>query len=229
MTDKDGNGNNNDGKGTDPEEGKKAADEKKEGGKKKERTFTQAELDGHFAAKTKELEGKYADYDDIKAKAAKLDEIEEAAKSDLQKSEDATAKAEKERDEALKQAHDTLIRAAFIAEGSKQGLANPERGDAYALADLAGVKVEDGTVTGVDEAVKALIKESRLPLAKKPAPGLDDGAGNGDKSEVKKLTAEELEVAKKMNLTPEQYALSKASPKSTPEMGKLKEKDKKKE
>jgi len=43
---------------------------------------------------------KYADYRDVKAKAARLDDIEEANKSEIQKASDRLAAAERERDEA---------------------------------------------------------------------------------------------------------------------------------
>lgn len=46
-----------------------------------------------------EIRAKYSDYDELKAKAAKLDEIEEAQKSELDKLREQAEKAEHERDE----------------------------------------------------------------------------------------------------------------------------------
>jgi hypothetical protein len=57
-----------------------------------EKTFTQAELDQIIGERLKREREKYVDYDSLKEKAAKLDEIEEASKSELQK---ATEKAER--------------------------------------------------------------------------------------------------------------------------------------
>ena len=57
-----------------------------------EKTFTQAELDQIIGERLKREREKYPDYDALKEKAAKLDEIEEASKSELQK---ATERAEK--------------------------------------------------------------------------------------------------------------------------------------
>ncbi|MBQ1571918.1 MAG: hypothetical protein IIZ78_12380, partial [Clostridiales bacterium] len=48
------------------------------------RTFTQDELNAIVGKRLAEEKGKYADYDVLKAKAAKFDEAEEAAKSELQ-------------------------------------------------------------------------------------------------------------------------------------------------
>lgn len=50
-----------------------------------EKTFTQAEVDAIVGERLARDRAKYADYEDLKAKAAKYDEAEEANKSELQK------------------------------------------------------------------------------------------------------------------------------------------------
>ena len=50
-----------------------------------EKTFTQAELDAIVGDRLARERAKYADYGELKAKAAKFDEAEEAGKSELQK------------------------------------------------------------------------------------------------------------------------------------------------
>lgn len=50
-----------------------------------EKTFTQSELNAIIADRLSKVTAKYADYDDLKAKASKYDEAEEASKSELQK------------------------------------------------------------------------------------------------------------------------------------------------
>lgn len=49
------------------------------------RTFTQDEVNAIVGKRLAEEKGKYSDYEEIKAKAAKYDEAEEANKSELQK------------------------------------------------------------------------------------------------------------------------------------------------
>ena len=49
------------------------------------RTFTQDEVNAIVGKRLAEEKGKFADYEDLKAKAAKFDEVEEAQKSELQK------------------------------------------------------------------------------------------------------------------------------------------------
>ena len=77
------------------------------------RTFTEEEFQHKLDAAIKERlsreRKKYADYDDLKAKAAKFDEFEESQKSDLQKAQEQieklqaqiTAREEAEKKEAL--------------------------------------------------------------------------------------------------------------------------------
>lgn len=57
-----------------------------------EKTFNQSELDAIISDRLKREREKYADYDALKEKATRLDEIEEASKTELQK---ATERAEK--------------------------------------------------------------------------------------------------------------------------------------
>ena len=50
-----------------------------------EKTFTQSELNAIIADRLSEVKSKYSDYDDLKDKASKYDEAQEASKSELQK------------------------------------------------------------------------------------------------------------------------------------------------
>lgn len=134
----------------------------------------------------------------------------EMTETDRLKAEIAEAKAQAQQAEA--RARETLVRSAFVAEAAKVGAAYPE--DVHRLADLSGVDLDDtGTVTGVAAAVKALVDAGRIPLSGKPqAPNLDGGAGGGDRGRPGvKLTADEIELARKLNLTPEKYAAQKAA------------------
>ena len=62
---------------------------------------SQEQLNAVLADRLKRERAKYGDYNDLKAKAARLDEIEQAAKSDLEKATEANAKLTAEL-EALK-------------------------------------------------------------------------------------------------------------------------------
>lgn len=69
-----------------------------------EKTFTQAEVDAIVGDRLKRDRAKYADYDDIKAKAEKFDALEEASKTELQKATERVTSLEAEL-ETLKNAN----------------------------------------------------------------------------------------------------------------------------
>ena len=71
------------------------------------RTFTQDEVNSFLAKDRKQMAERYADYDELKEKAARLDQIEEDAKSELQK---ATERAEKLQAELSAMKHADEIR-----------------------------------------------------------------------------------------------------------------------
>ena len=68
-----------------------------------EKTFTQAELDKIVADRLTRERAKYADYDALSKKAARLDQLEEASKTELQKATEKAAALQTELD-ALKSA-----------------------------------------------------------------------------------------------------------------------------
>lgn len=63
-------------------------------------TFTQQQVNDLIAREKGKIQARYEGFDDLKAKAARLDEIEEANASELDKANKAKSKAEQERDDA---------------------------------------------------------------------------------------------------------------------------------
>jgi len=183
------------------------------GGAQPGRTFTESDVEAIVRDRLARQKRQYGDYDELKAKEAKLAELENAQKSELEKAQAQVAQLQQERDDARKLAQDRLIRSAFVAEAAKAGAAHPE--DAFALADQSGVAIDDATgqVSGVSAAVTALIEGNRLVLSSRPqAPALDGGAGGGQRAASKvKLTPEQERVARNMGLSPEDYAASAAA------------------
>lgn len=171
------------------------------------RTFTQDELDAIIKARLdRDRQSRQPEYDALKAKAEKWAEYEEAQKSEVQKLQEAAQRAEQAKAEALRVANERLVKAEFIAAASQLGVKHPE--DAFALADRSTVEVTDaGDVRGVADAVKVLVEAGRLPLSSRPpAPGLDGGAGSGERtSDTKPITEQERAIAAKLGLTPEDY------------------------
>lgn len=141
-------------------------------GKAEPRTFTQEEVNEMMGKVRREVTSKYADYADLKAKAGKYDEAQEAAKTELQK---ATERAQR-------------------AEAEAQSLRQ-----AKARADLAS-KVSAATgvpaplIQGDDEAAMTASAQAIAAFAKSKAPGapLDKGgAATGPKplgdEEIRKM------------------------------------------
>lgn len=146
----------------------------------------------------------------------KLDEYEaaeqkrrESEMSETDKLTKRVQEAEAAKEAALRSANDRLIRAAFIAEAAAAGVEFPA--DAFALADRTNVSVdESGNVSGVTEAVSALVNAKRLPLRNRTVATLDSGAGgNSNGQRQVTLTEQELQIARRMGIKPEDYAANK--------------------
>jgi hypothetical protein len=151
-------------------------------------TLTQRQFDFELAKRIREERAKFADYDEVRAKAAQLDQIEEERKDELTKLSERADKAEAERDQAKQLATRTLRKAAIVSSAAEQGV-DPEI--VYALLLERDFKVteedrthevtvaEDGeTVTGMREAINALVTQKGLTASQAPPPRLsvDPGA-----------------------------------------------------
>lgn len=177
------------------------------GGGKRE--YIPEEFQAIIDERLKRERAKYADYEQVKAK---LQQIEDAAKTDLQKAQEAKEAAEKARDLAVQTAQERFLQAAFLAEAAGLGAAHPA--DAYNLADLTQAFIaDDGTVKGVAEQVKALVESGRLPVTGKGrAPAMAGGAGGGNSptEPAGTLSEEERVIARKLGLSEEQYVKGRA-------------------
>ena len=83
------------------------------------KTFTQKELDQIVAERLKRERSKYEGFEDIKAKAAKFDELQEASKSELQKATERAEKLQSELDsikktQSLKEMREKVAKEAGI-------------------------------------------------------------------------------------------------------------------
>ena len=83
-------------------------------GESQDRTFTQDELNAIVGKRLAEEKSKFADYEGLKAKASKLDELEEANKSELQKATERANSLEAELNE-LKKANEVRAMREEVA------------------------------------------------------------------------------------------------------------------
>lgn len=113
----------------------------------------------------------------LKKKAAEMDAQAEkqrlASMTEAEQLKANLAKLQAEKEQLAEQVLTMQVRGSFVAQAVKLGFHNPE--DAYLLADLSEVEVgENGEVSGVEAALKALVK-ARPYLAKgaEAAPDID--------------------------------------------------------
>jgi hypothetical protein len=178
------------------------------------KTFTQEELDRIVAeriARERKKTEKFADYDDVKAKLGELQQAEaEREKAKLSETErleaekaaaiQAAEDAKAERDKALKAANKRLIKAEFKTLAREMHVRQDALDDAYKLADLVNVNVdEDGNVAGVEDVVKALI-ESKPYLVEKPSaqPKAIGGASGKTDDDERRTLEQQLADARKV-------------------------------
>ena len=117
-----------------------------------EKTFTQADVDKIVSDRLQRERQKYPDYEDLKAKAAKLDELEEANKTALQKATDRADSLQKELDgmkaaEAVRQVREKVAKEMNIP------------------ANLLTADTEDGCKEQA-EAIQAYAKPGGYPQVK---------------------------------------------------------------
>lgn len=142
-------------------------------------SLTQEELDALIAKRLDRVSKKYADYDEVKAKAdeyaRELESKRQAELSEIERAQEVAKQFEEEKQalatqlETIKtQAKQERIRNAFTKAATKANIEYVE--DALVLADLSQVDVdEDGNVVGVDEIVEALAESKPFLLKKKTA------------------------------------------------------------
>lgn len=148
-------------------------------------SLTREELDRQLAdvrrATERELKNS-ADYKAAQDALKKLKDIEDQQKSETEKLTERATKAEQLADERAKRYKAALIKADFVAQASAEGVPADRIDDAYQLAALDGVTVdeENDRVSGVDKAVVQLLKDKPWLVGadgKRAAPNVAGGQG----------------------------------------------------
>lgn len=143
---------------------------------------------------------------ELEAQAAELQAIKDAEKTELEREREA-----RERLEAENAAKDARLRDANLRTAladTKYGIADPEIAATLLKGEVAFD--DDGNPQDLDQVVESLLE--RKPLLKAGAaatrtapPSIDAGAGQGNGPEPA-LTAEELDMAKRLGQDPRLYA-----------------------
>lgn len=172
------------------------------------KTFTQDELDRVIAERLRREREKFSDYDALREKASKFDELDAAQKTELERAVTRAEAAEKARDEALGRAKQTARASALIAAAVKAGAVDPDAVVALVAADAVEVG-DDGNAKGADDAVKALLDAKpylRTPTSEPTdsqesgtsTPSKPNGSADGGTRETRpgQLTREHLKTMK---------------------------------
>ena len=142
----------------------------------------QAEFDRMVSDRIRRERSKFADYDELKGKATKFDELEAANRTELETEQAARQAAEAAAAAATANAEETLRRSAVLVAASKANAADP--GDVYALLTKEQKDAltigDDGQVTGAEDAVKALLGAKPHLVGKKQTSGSADGGTRDD-------------------------------------------------
>jgi hypothetical protein len=167
-----------------------------------ERTFTQAELDRIIKDRLNRQREQFPDPDELESlKAAKerVDELEAASKSDLEKANEKIAALETAAAKSAQDAKDAALRAAVIAEAAKKNVVDPDA--AYALMDRSALELDDaGSPTNIADAMDSLLEQRPYLVAQQGGArpnGADQGARTRgadqlSRDDLKKMTPSQI-------------------------------------
>ena len=173
-------------------------------GEGQQRTFTQEEMNRIQAQTRKEVRNQFADYSQLKDRAAKADELEQAQLSEQEKLEARAAEAERKAASAADQIAAAMIASEVKVRAAQLGIIDPDA--ALLLVDRANVRYseEDG-VTGVDAALTQLL-EAKPYLKGTPNRVPILNPQSGEPAPTFRLSEDQREAARLMGMTEEQYA-----------------------
>jgi hypothetical protein len=181
--------------------------------KKPVKTFTEDELNEIIKKRLERERKKYEGFDEIKAEYERLKKAEEERKqaemtelerlqAKLAELEKQAQEAEQAKSQALEAANKRLIKSEFRLIAKELGVRSEALDDAFVLADLSAVEVdEDGNVKGVKEAVEALKKAKPYLFGGNeyadPTPGNNETKRADSKESMKRKLQELAEKARK--------------------------------
>ena len=162
----------------------------------------QAYIDRINSRTRRDERNKFKDYNDLKARAARADELEQAQLTGAEKMEARAIEAEKKVTDAQAQIADAMIASQVKVRASQMGVVDPDA--AYLLLDRTNVQYADGAVTGVDDAIASLLENKPYLRGTNRTPNINPESGQP--VQAVRLTDLQLEAARMMGLTADEYA-----------------------
>ena len=171
-----------------------------------DRTFNAADVERIVRERLARVKGTPpADYEDLKAKAAKLTELEESNKTELEKAQARAEAAEKERDRVRADAAEVRLRAAILSEAAKPDRRIVDTDSVIALLDRTTLELDaDGVPTNIAKAMDSLLEAK--PFLVSQAGGqrgnADQGARSGGarqvtEADLKTMSPEQIMAAER--------------------------------
>ena len=161
------------------------------------RTFTQDDVDRIVQDRVARVKREAPDdYADLQAAKAELDEIKAASQTELERLQEQLADTQKRADQATAAAQAQLTEAAILAEATRQGAVKPEH--IHRLIDNGKVTIaDDGSVAGVEEAVKDFLEANPEYVGGRSSGGsADQGARGGaaalTRDDLKSMSSAEI-------------------------------------
>lgn len=139
---------------------------------------SQEQLDRVLGERLGRERAKFADYDEIKGKAAKFDELDAASKTELQKLADAKAASDTELERTKAELKNQKLETAVLAVAGSKNIIDPTA--VVALLDRSKIDYgDDGVPKNLDALIDELIKAKPYLVGKNgrgPAPLPGSGA-----------------------------------------------------
>jgi phage I-like protein len=169
-----------------------------------QRTFTQEDVNRIQAQTRREVRNQFADYGQLKDRAAKADELEQAQLTEKEKLEARVGEAERKAASAADLISTAMIASEVRVRATQLGIIDPDA--ALLLADRANVRYsEQDGVTGVDAALtQLLVDKPYLKGTPNRVPNLNPQSA--EPASTVRLSADQREAARLMGLTEEEYA-----------------------
>ena len=168
-----------------------------------DKTFTQDEVNRMMGQARRDARSQFSDYSELKSRAAKADELEQANLTEAERLEARVSDAEKRATDAQGQVSSAMIASEVKVRATQMGIVDPDA--AFLLLDKKNVayNVTDG-VSGVDDALAQLLEDKPYLRAGNRTPNINPETGQA--APPVRLTVDQREAARLMNLTDEEHS-----------------------
>ena len=168
-----------------------------------DKTFTQDEVNRMMGQARRDARSQFSDYSELKSRAAKADELEQANLTEAERLEVRVTDAEKRATDAQEQVSSAMIASEVKVRATQMGIVDPDAAFLLLNKKNDAYNVTDG-VSGVDDALAQLLEDKPYLRAGNRSPNINPETGQA--APPVRLTADQREAARLMNLTDEEYS-----------------------